>query len=163
MKYVKLEHRLHVPFGTIAIEFVNYETNDNNFEQKAENILNNNYNKHKKEVNILKNQAHNEQLKCEELQKEFEELRKITSLFKRIFSKEYKNKSNELNRLYYNHNEKHAKLNKEVYKLEHDFEEQARIDYYSLKNLLKKSGYSLHNTSPMANTSITIEVWHKNN
>ena len=163
MKYVKLEHRLHIPFATIAIEFVNYETNENDFEQKAEQALNNNYNKHKKEVNILKNQAHNEQSKCEEIEKQKESLRNNTSLFKRIFSKEYKNKSNELHTLYYKHNEEHAKLLNEVYKLEHDFEEQARTDYYSLKNLLKKSGYSLHNTSPMTGTSITIEVWHKNN
>lgn len=161
MKYVKLEHRLHIPFATLAIEFVNYETNDNDFEQKAQIELNNNYNKHKKEVNILKNQAHNEQLKCEEIQKKREELSNNTSLFKRIFSKEYKNKSNELRTLYYKHNEEHAKLLNKVYNLEHDFENEASTDYYSLRDLLKKSGYTLNNTSPMAETSITIEVWHK--
>lgn len=140
MKYVKLEHRLYVPFDMFAIEFVNYETNDVNFEHEAKTKLRNNRHKHEDKINNLQNKAHNEQLKCEEIQKEREELRNNTSLFKRIFSKEYKNKSNELRTLYYKHNEEHAKLLNEVYKLEHDFEEQARTDYYSLKNLLKKSG-----------------------
>ena len=70
MKYVKLKHRLHVPFGTIAIEFVNYETNDNNFEQKAEIELENNRNKHKKEIYLLTNKACSKELKCEEIKKE---------------------------------------------------------------------------------------------
>lgn len=34
MKYVKLEHRLYIPFGTVAIEFVKYDTNDNEFKKK---------------------------------------------------------------------------------------------------------------------------------
>lgn len=34
MKYVKLEHRLYVPFGTVGIEFVKYDTNDNEFKKK---------------------------------------------------------------------------------------------------------------------------------
>lgn len=70
MKYVKLEHRLHVPFGTIAIEFVNYDTNDNNFKEKAEIELNNNLKAHKKEINKLKNQACSNALKCEEIKKQ---------------------------------------------------------------------------------------------
>lgn len=161
MKYVKLEHRLYVPFNTIAIEFVNYETNDNYFEHKAITELRNNRHKHEEKINNLKNQAHNEQLKCEEIQKEREELHNNTSLFKRMFSKEYKNKSNNLLALYYEHNEERAKLNNKIYKIKHNFRDKSYTDYYSLKELLKKSGYNLTNSSPKANSSITIEVWHK--
>lgn len=161
MKYVKLEHRLHVPFDTVAIEFINYDTNDNEFKQKAEIELDNNRNEHNKKINHLKNQAHAEELKREKIKKERNELYKNTSFFNRIFSKEYKNKANELCTLYYKHNEEHAKLLNKVYKLEHDFENKASTDYYSLIDLLKKSGYSLNSTSPLAKTFITIEVWHK--
>lgn len=163
MKYVKLEHRLHIPFDTIAIEFVNYETNDNDFEQKAKIELENNRNEHKKEIYLLTNQACSKKLKCEEIKKEKNKLYNNTSFLKRIFSKEYKNKVKKLNTLYYKNNEESAKLSNKVRELEYDFETQATTDYYSLKNLLKKSGYSLNSTSPMAGTSITIEVWHKNN
>jgi hypothetical protein len=162
MKYVKLEHRLHVPFGTIAIEFVNYDTNDNNFKEKAEIELNNNLKAHKKEINKLKNQACSKALKCEEIKKQKNELYHNTSFLKRIFSKEYKNKSNKLRTLYYKYNEESAKLNKKAKKLEYDFEDQATTDYYSPRELLKETGYSLNNTSRMGETSITIEIWHKN-
>jgi hypothetical protein len=162
MKYVKLEHRLHIPFGTIAIEFINYNTNDNEFKQKAEIELKNNHNEHKKEIYLLTNQACSKELKCEEIKKERNELYKNTSFFNRIFSKEYKNKIKKLNTLYYKYNEESAKLSKKAQKLEYDFEDQTRTDYYSLIDLLKESGYSLSNTSTMAETSINIEVWHKN-
>lgn len=161
MKYVKLEHRLYIPFGTVAIEFVNYDTNDNEFKKKAEIELDNNRNEPDEKINHLKNQAHAEELKREKIKKERNELYKNTSFFNRIFSKEYKNKANELRTLYYKHNEEHAKLLNKVYNLEHDFENEASTDYYSLRDLLKKSGYTLNNTSPMAETSITIEIWHK--
>lgn len=35
MKYVKLTHRLFVPPDTIAIEFVEFESNDEVFNQRA--------------------------------------------------------------------------------------------------------------------------------
>jgi len=162
MKYVKLEHRLYVPFGTVAIEFVKYDTNDNEFKKKAKIDLNNNRNENNKKINHLKNQAHTEELKREEIKKEKNKLYKNTSFFNRIFSKEYKNKVKKLNTLYYKFNEESAKLSNKVRELEYDFEKEASTDYYSLIDLLKKSGYTLNNTSPMAETSITIEVWHKN-
>ena len=162
MKYVKLKHRLHVPFDTIAIEFVDYDTNDNDFKEKAEIELNNNLKEHKKEINKLKNQACSKALKCEEIKKKKNELYHNTSFLKRIFSKEYKNKANKLRTLYYKYNEESAKLSKKAQKLEYDFEDQATTDYFSLRDLLKESGYSLNNTSRMPETSITIEVWHKN-
>lgn len=161
MKYVKLEHRLHVPFGTIAIEFINYNTNDNDFKKKAEIELDKNRKKHQKEINKLTNQACSKKLKCEEIKKEKNKLYNNTSLYKRIFSKEYKNKIKKLNTLYYKYNEESANIANKVRKLEYDFEDQAITDYYSLRDLLKESGYSLNNTSPMAETSITVEVWHK--
>lgn len=34
MKYVKLEHRLYIPFGTVAIEFVKYDTTIMNSKKK---------------------------------------------------------------------------------------------------------------------------------
>ena len=162
MKYVKLEHRLHIPFSTVAIEFINYDTNDNEFKEKAEIELKNNHNKHKKEIYLLTNQACSNELKCEEIKKEKNKLYNNTSLFKRIFSKEYKNKIKKLNTLYYKFNEESAKLSNKVRELEYDFETQAVTDYYSLKKLLKESNYSLNNTNRMGETSITIEVWHKN-
>lgn len=162
IKYVKLEHRLHVPFGTIAIEFVNYDTNDNEFKEKAEIELNNNRKEHKKEINKLKNQACSKTLKCEEIKKEKNKLYHNTSLLKRIFSKEYKNKVNELRTLYYKYNEESAKLSKKAQELKYDFEDQANTDYFNLIDLLKESGYSLNNTSRMGDISITTEVWHKN-
>lgn len=161
MKYVKLKHRLHVPFDTIAIEFVNYETNDNEFKEKAEIELDKNRNEHKKEIYLLSSKACSKKLKSEEIKKEKHQLYNNTSLFKRIFSKKYKNKVKKLNTLYYKYNEESAKLSKKAQKLEYDFEDQANTDYYSLKKLLKTLGYALNNTSPMAGTSITIEVWHK--
>lgn len=64
--------------------------------------------------------------------------------------------------MYYKYNEESAKLNKKAKKLEYDFEDQATTDYFSLRDLLKESGYSLNNISQMAETSINIEIWHKN-
>lgn len=162
MKYVNLEHRLHVPFGTVAIAFVSYDTNDNEFEQKAKIELNNNHNEHKKEIYLLTSQACSKELKCEEIKKEKNKLYKNTSFFNRIFSKEYKNKVKKLNTLYYKFNEESAKLANKVRELEYDFETQATKDYYSLKKLLKTLGFSLSNTNRMGGTSITTEIWHKN-
>lgn len=46
MKYVKLTHRLFVPDDTFAIEFVDYETDDETFDKCAKILLEENERRH---------------------------------------------------------------------------------------------------------------------
>ena len=53
MKYVKLTHRLFVPDDTFAIEFVDYETDDETFDKCAKILLEENERRHEEKINKL--------------------------------------------------------------------------------------------------------------
>lgn len=53
MKYVKLTHRLIVPDDTFAIEFVDYESNDEVFDMCAKVLLEENERRHEEYLNEL--------------------------------------------------------------------------------------------------------------
>lgn len=55
MKYVKLEHRLSIQMGKIAITYVKFDTNDENFEDKADDLWHNCYNKQESKLVELRN------------------------------------------------------------------------------------------------------------
>lgn len=74
MKYVKLTHRLFVPPDTIAIEFVDYDTNDEMFNQCATVRLNANERKHEEQIDKIQSKLIAIQAKCCRIQIERDEL-----------------------------------------------------------------------------------------
>ena len=51
MKYVKLTHRLFVPDDTFAIEFVDFESDDEMFDKCANVLLEENELRHEEKIN----------------------------------------------------------------------------------------------------------------
>lgn len=49
----------------------------------------------------------------------------------------------------------------ELHKIEDDLEAQTYEDYSTLKQVLKGMGYTLSSESQKGESSITVEVWHK--
>lgn len=161
MKYVKLTHRLFVPLDTIAIEFVDYDTNDEMFNQCATVMLNENERRHKDQIDKIQSKLIAIQAECCRIQKERDELVYRTPFFLRIASKEYKNVLNRLNEQLSTQCEKHEMQCEELHKIEDDLEGRTYEDYSTLKRLLKEMGYTLSSASQKGNSSITVEVWHK--
>lgn len=87
MKYVKLTHRLFEPLDTIAIEFVDYDTNDEMFDTCAKVLIEENEHKHEKQINKIKTMLIAIQDKCCEIEKERDELEGRTPFFLRLGSK----------------------------------------------------------------------------
>lgn len=141
MKYVKLTHRLFEPLDTIAIEFVDYDTND--------------------EINKIKTILIAIQDKCCEIEKERDELEGRTPFFLRLGSKTYKRERRKLLAKLYVLRYHHLMRCRELSEIEDDLEARTFEDYSTLKRLLKDMGYSLTSESQKGESSITIEVWHK--
>lgn len=161
MKYIKLTHRLFVPPDTIAIEFVDYDTNDEMFNQCATVRLNANERKHEEQIDKIQSKLIAIQAKCCRIQIERDELVCRTPFFLRIASKEYKSALNRLNEQLSTQRQKHEMQCEELHKVRDDLEAQTYEDYSTLKHLLKDMGYTLSGESQKGDSSITIEVWHK--
>ena len=161
MKYVKLTHRLFVPLDTIAIEFVDYDTNDEMFNQGATVMLNENERRHEEQVDKIHSKLIAIQAECCRIQIERDELVCRTPFFLRICSEEYKNALNRLNEQLSAQCQKHEMQCEELHKIEDDLEARTYEDYSTLKRLLKEMGYSLSSASQKGESSITVEVWHK--
>ena len=161
MKYVKLTHRLFVPDDTFAIEFVDYETDDETFDTCAKVLIEENERKHEKQINKIKTMLIAIQDKCCEIEKERDELEGRTPFFLRIASKEYKSALNRLNEQLSTQRQKHEMQCEELHKVRDDLEAQTYEDYSTLKHLLKDMGYTLSGESQKGDSSITVEVWHK--
>lgn len=160
MKYVKLTHRLFVPLDTIAIEFVDYDTNDEIFNQRAKVMLNENEKEREEQIDKINSKLIAIQAECCRIQTERDELVRKTPFFLRVASKEYKSALNRLNEQLSEQCQKHELQCQEKHKIE-DLEARTYEDYSTLKILLKDMGYSLTSESQKSGTSITVEVWHK--
>lgn len=97
MKYVKLTHRLFVPDDTIAIEFVDYESNDETFEQRATALLEEKEKEREKQIDKIESKLITMQAECCRIQIERDELVRRTPFFLRFGSKQYKSALNRLN------------------------------------------------------------------
>ena len=161
MKYVKLTHRLFVPPDTIAIEFVEFESNDEVFNQRATASLEENEKEREEQIDKIESKLIAIQAECCRIQIERDELVCRTPFFLRLGSKEYKNALNRLNEQLSAQCQKHEIKCQELHKVRDDQEAQTYEDYSTLKHLLKDMGYTLFSESQKGNSSITIEVWHK--
>ena len=161
MKYVKLTYRLVVPPDTIAIEFVDYETNDEMFNQCATASLEENGKEREKQIDKIQSKLIAIQAECCRIQIERDELVCRTPFFLRLGSKEYKNALNRLNEQLSAQCQNHKMQCEELHKVRDDLEAQTYEDYSTLKHLLEDMGYTLSSESQKGNSSITIEVWHK--
>lgn len=161
MKYVKLTHRLFVPDDTIAIEFVDYDTNDEMFNQCATVMLNKNEKEREEQIDKIQSKLIVIQAECCRIQIERDELVCRTPFFLRIASKEYKSALNRLNEQLSAQCQKHEIKCQELHKVRDDLEAQTYEDYITLKHLLKDMGYTLSSASQKGESSITVEVWHK--
>ena len=161
MKYVKLTHRLFVPPDTIAIEFVDFESNDEVFNQRATASLEENEKEREEQIDKIESKLIAIQAECCRIQIERDELVCRTPFFLRLGSKEYKNALNRLNEQLSAQCEKHEMQCEELHKMQDDLEARTYDDYSALKRLLKEMGYTLSGESQKGNSSITIEVWHK--
>lgn len=161
MKYVKLTHRLFVPSDTIAIEFVDYESNDEMFNQCVTASLEENEKEREKQIDGIESKLITIQAECCRIQIERDELVRRTPFFLRIASKEYKSALNRLNEQLSAQCQKHKMQCQELHKVRDDLESQTYEDYSTLKRLLKDMGYTLSSESQKGDSSITVEVWHK--
>lgn len=161
MKYVKLTHRLFVPSDTIAIEFVDYESNDEMFNQCATASLEENEKEREEQIDKIQSKLIAIQAECCRIQIERDELVCRTPFFLRIASKEYKSALSRLNEQLSAQCQKHEIKCQELHKVRDDLEAQTFEDYYTLKHLLKDMGYTLSSVSQKGESSITVEVWHK--
>ena len=161
MKYVKLTHRLFVPLDTIAIEFVDFDTNDEMFNQSATALLNENERRHEEQIDKLESKLTAIQAECCRIQIERDELVRRTPFFLRLCSKEYTSALNRLNEQLSAQCQKHEIKCQELHKVRDDLEARTYDDYSTLKHLLKEMGYTLSSESQRGNSSITIEIWHK--
>ena len=161
MKYVKLTHRLFVPPDTIAIEFVDFESNDEVFNQRATASLEENEKEREEQIDKIQSKLIVIQAKCCHIQIDRDELVCRTPFFLRLCSKEYKSALNRLNEQLSAQCQKHEMQCQELHKVRDDLEAQTYEDYSTLKHLLKDMGYTLSGESQKGNSSITIEVWYK--
>lgn len=161
MKYVKLTHRLFVPDDTLAIEFVDYESNDEMFNQCATASLEENEKEREEQIDKIQSKLIAIQAECCRIQIERDKLVCRTPFFLRLCSKEYENAFNRLNEQLSTQCQKHEMQCQELHKVRDDLEAQTYDDYSALKRLLKEMGYLLSSESQKGESSITIEVWHK--
>lgn len=161
MKYVKLTHRLFEPLDTIAIEFVDYDTNDEMFDTCAKVLLEENERKYDEQIDKIQSKLIAIQAECCRIQIERDELEGRTPFFLRLGSKTYKRERRKLLAKLYVYHSHHIVRCRELDKIENDLEAGTFEDYSTLKRLLKDMGYSLTSESQKGNSSITIEVWHK--
>lgn len=161
MKYVKLTHRLFVPPDTIAIEFVEFDTDDEVFNQRATASLEENEKEREEQIDEIESKLIAIQAECCRIQIERDELVCRTPFFLRLGSKEYKNALNRLNEQLSAQCQNHEMQCQELHKVRDDLESQTYEDYSTLKRLLKDMGYTLSSESQKGDSSITVEVWHK--
>ena len=149
-----------MPSDTIAIEFVDYESNDEMFNQRATASLEENEKEREEQIDKIESKLIAIQAECCRIQIERDKLVCRTPFFLRVASKEYKSALNRLNEQLSKQCQKHELQCQEKHKIE-DLEDRTYEDYSTLKHLLKDMGYTLSGESQKGNSSITIEVWYK--
>ena len=161
MKYIKLTHRLFVPDDTIAIEFVDFESNDEVFDMCAKVLLEENERRHEEYINELESKLMIIQARRDQTESERNELVRRTPFFLRLGSKLYRHEIEKLNLQLSDHRYQHALQLRGINEMRENLEARVFEDYSTLKRLLKEMGYTLSSESRKGGTSITVEVWHK--
>ena len=161
MKYVKLTHRLFEPLDTLAIEFVDYDTNDETFDMCATVLLEENERRHEEQINKLESKLMVIQARRDHTESERNELVRRTPFFLRLGSKLYRHEIEKLNVQLSDHRYQHALQLREINEMRENLEARVFEDYSTLKRLLKDMGYTLSSESQKGDSSITVEVWHK--
>lgn len=161
MKYVKLTRRLFVPDDTIAIEFVDFESNDEVFDMRAKVLLEENERRHEEYINELESKLMIIQARRDQTESERNELVRRTPFFLRLGSKLYRHEIEKLNLQLSDHRYQHALQLRGINEMRENLEARVFEDYSTLKRLLKEIGYTLSSESRKGGTSITVEVRHK--
>ena len=161
MKYVKLTRRLFVPDDTIAIEFVDFESNDEVFDMRAKVLLEENERRHEEYINELESKLMIIQARRDQTESERNELVRRTPFFLRLGSKLYRHEIEKLNLQLSDHRYQHALQLRGINEMRENLEARVFEDYSTIKRLLKEIGYTLSSESRKGGTSITVEVWHK--
>lgn len=131
------------------------------FNQCATASLEENEKEREEQIDKIQSKLIAIQAKCCHIQIERDELVCRTPFFLRIASKEYKNKFEKLNEQLSAQCQKHEIKCQELHKVQDDLEAQTFEDYSTLNQLLKGMGYTLSSASQNGESSITVEVWHK--
>ncbi len=160
MKYVNLEYRLYVPAWTLAFHFVDFDTNDKEFDSLATRQSLKRHNAHETTIKEIQKKADTESQQMDQIDNEINQLKNNTSIFKKIFSKEYKSKIKSLEDHHYYHFDQRREILKEIEKV-NDYENRAYTEYYDLKKLLKENNYVLINKTTDNDRDTTTEIWHK--
>lgn len=161
MKYVKLTHRLFVPDNTFAIEFVDFESDDEMFDKCANVLLEENERRHEEKINKLESKLMIIQARRDQTESERNELVRRTPFFLRLGSKLYRHEIEKLNLQLSDHRYQHALHLRGINEMRENLEARVFEDYSALKRLLKEMGYSLTSELQKGNSSITVEVWQK--
>ena len=159
MKYVKLEHRLSIRMGKIAITYVKFDTNDEDFENTADDLWHDCYNKKESKLVEFRNTLNIENQKILQTKEKIHELKGFKFSLKNWFSKERKAELNKLKEEYNTYTDNRRKIMNKI----RIYENTAYFDkeyYHALKVLLKNSNYCLINTT-IDNNDVKTEVWNK--
>lgn len=159
MKYVKLEHRLFIQIGKIAITYVKFETNDEDFENTADDLWRNCYNKKEYKLTELRNALNIETQKLTQTKEKMKQLIGFKFLLKNWFSKERKTEINKLKKQYNTYNDNCYEINNKI-KNFNDTKHFDRDYYYELIKSLNNHKYCLTNKTT-DNKDVTTEIWHK--
>lgn len=159
MKYVTLEHRQSLPYGTIGCTYVDFDTNDNVFENEAYELRHQRYLKQNEAKNQIIEEINQVVEQTKEIKNKLDELRLNTSVLKQLSSKDYKASRNYLRKQFQDCQMRHLKLRKEAEQLA-DRVVSPFDEYYDLKTLLKEQGYVLVNKTT-DDRYTTTEIWHK--
>lgn len=159
MKYVKLEHRLSIRMGKIAITYVKFDTNDENFEDKADDLWHNCYNKQESKLIELRNTLNIENQKVTQTKEKIHELKGFKFSLKNWFSKDRKAEINKLKKEYDTYTDNRRKIMDKIriYENTKHFDKEY---YHELSALLKNSKYCLISKTT-DNNDVTTELWHK--
>ena len=159
MKYVKLEHRLSISIDRIAITYVKFDTNDNEFKNIANNLWSKCYNKQASKLAELRNTLDIETQKLAQTKEKLNQLINFKFLLKNWFSKERKTEINKLKEEYNIYNDNCYKINDKI-RIFSNTKHFDREYYNELNHLLNDCNYCLISKT-IDNRDVTTELWHK--
>ena len=84
MKYVNLEYRLYVPAWTLAFHFVDFDTNDKEFDSLATRQSLKRHNAHETTIKEIQKKADAESQQMDQIDNKINQLKNNTSILKNI-------------------------------------------------------------------------------
>ena len=159
MKYVKLEHRLFISMDRIAITYVKFDTNDDDFENTADDLWHKCYGKQESKLVKLRNTLNIENQKVTQTEEKIKQLKGLKFSLKNWFSKERKTEINKLKEEYNTHTDNRRKIMDKI-RIYENTKHFDREYYHTLNALVKNSNYCLISKTT-DNNDVTTELWHK--